>query len=201
MIYLLDSNTLIEAKNRYYRMTICPGYWAWIRRSHAQGVLASIESVADELKRGNDELAHWAKQSASLFLQVSDTPTQACPSSRTCGNPNPRHESWCVKRVFGWCRPLAYRQGHDIARKRGGNPRAIESAIAAQIHYPQCLPTLWRAIHRHLCSIGQNPSPICFDGKLVIACARSGATWKSSPPPWTQHYACKRLLKLQIDGN
>ena len=77
MIYLLDSNTLIEAKNRYYRMTICPGYWAWIHRCHAQGVLASIESVADELKRGNDELAHWAKQSAPLFLLVSDTPTQA----------------------------------------------------------------------------------------------------------------------------
>ena len=24
MIYLLDANTLIEAKNRYYSMTICP---------------------------------------------------------------------------------------------------------------------------------------------------------------------------------
>lgn len=25
MIYLLDSNTLIEAKNRYYGMAVCPG--------------------------------------------------------------------------------------------------------------------------------------------------------------------------------
>jgi len=28
MIYLLDANTLIEAKNRYYSMSVCPGYQA-----------------------------------------------------------------------------------------------------------------------------------------------------------------------------
>lgn len=76
MIYLLDANTLIEAKNRYYGMSICPGYWAWVLRSHGQGVLASIESVGDELRRGNDELAQWAKHNKALFLPVSDESTQ-----------------------------------------------------------------------------------------------------------------------------
>ena len=76
MIYLLDANTLIEAKNRYYGMHICPGYWAWVLHTHGQGVLASIESVGDELKRGNDELALWAKQNKALFLAVSDEATQ-----------------------------------------------------------------------------------------------------------------------------
>ena len=37
MNYLLDSNTLIEAKNRYYQMRVCPGYWAWIARNQAVG--------------------------------------------------------------------------------------------------------------------------------------------------------------------
>lgn len=32
MTYLLDTNTLIEAKNRYYRMAVCPAYWRWIQR-------------------------------------------------------------------------------------------------------------------------------------------------------------------------
>ena len=41
MIYLLDSNTLIEAKNRYYGMTICPGYWSWVIRSWLQNLLAA----------------------------------------------------------------------------------------------------------------------------------------------------------------
>jgi Domain of unknown function (DUF4411) len=77
MIYLLDANTLIEAKNRYYSMTICPGYWAWIMQSHGQGVVASIQTVGDELKQGNDELATWAKQHDGLFWDVSDEATQA----------------------------------------------------------------------------------------------------------------------------
>jgi len=77
MIYLLDANTLIEAKNRYYGMTICPGYWSWILRSNGQGVVASIETVGDELKRGNDELALWAKHNAALFLPVSGAAIQA----------------------------------------------------------------------------------------------------------------------------
>ncbi|WP_218240954.1 DUF4411 family protein [Comamonas fluminis] len=76
MNYLLDSNTLIEAKNRYYRMAVCPAYWAWVQRSHTAGVVASIEPVGAELRRGNDELAEWAKGQAGLFLPVSDDATQ-----------------------------------------------------------------------------------------------------------------------------
>jgi len=76
MIYLLDANTLIEAKNRYYRMTVCPAYWAWIQRSQGAGIVSSIDFVGDELKRGNDELAAWAKDRSDLFLHVSDDLTQ-----------------------------------------------------------------------------------------------------------------------------
>lgn len=76
MIYLLDANTLIEAKNRYYSMTICSGYWAWILQSHDQGVVASIETVGQELQRGNDELAAWSKTHNDLFWTVSDEATQ-----------------------------------------------------------------------------------------------------------------------------
>lgn len=76
MIYLLDANTLIEAKNRYYSMTICPGYWAWILQSYDQGVVASIETVGQELLRGNDELAAWTQTHKNLFWTVSDAATQ-----------------------------------------------------------------------------------------------------------------------------
>ncbi|MFT7772316.1 DUF4411 family protein [Roseateles sp.] len=66
MTYLLDANTLIEAKNRYYRMTVCPAYWSWVQRSHGAGLVSSIEPVGAELRRGNDELAEWAKNQAGL---------------------------------------------------------------------------------------------------------------------------------------
>lgn len=76
MTYLLDANTLIEAKNRYYRMTVCPAYWSWVQRSHDAGMLSSIEPVGNELIRGNDELADWANEHPGLFLPVSDEATQ-----------------------------------------------------------------------------------------------------------------------------
>lgn len=56
MKHLLDSNTLIEAKNRYYAMTVCPGYWAWILQQHQALEVASIVPVRDELAKGNDDL-------------------------------------------------------------------------------------------------------------------------------------------------
>ena len=76
MTYLLDANTLIEAKNRYYSMTVCPAYWSWVKRSHIAGVVFSIEPVGVELRRGNDELAEWTNNYAQLFLPVSDDATQ-----------------------------------------------------------------------------------------------------------------------------
>lgn len=76
MTYLLDSNTLIEAKNRYYTMTVCPGYWNWVQQQYGAGTISSIEPVASELIRGNDSLAEWAKNNNGLFLPVTDAATQ-----------------------------------------------------------------------------------------------------------------------------
>lgn len=76
MNYLLDANTFIEAKNRYYSMSICPGYWQWILQSNAQAGVASIGFIKDELTNGNDELAQWAKDNPHLFIANDDQPTQ-----------------------------------------------------------------------------------------------------------------------------
>ncbi|WP_454730820.1 MULTISPECIES: DUF4411 family protein [Cupriavidus] len=76
MKHLLDSNTLIEAKNRYYSMTFCPAFWQWVHGQNQLLQVGSISMVADELKKGNDELAQWAKDNAGLFMDVSDDATQ-----------------------------------------------------------------------------------------------------------------------------
>lgn len=76
MNYLLDANTLIEAKNRYYQMSICPGYWDWLLKTNQTGEVNSIRSVRDELLRGNDALAEWVRVHAHLFLDESDHATQ-----------------------------------------------------------------------------------------------------------------------------
>lgn len=76
MNYLLDANTFIQAKNTYYHMDICPGYWRWIEGQSLLGEVASIDSVRDELLHGDDELHDWAMQNREIFLPVSDSPTQ-----------------------------------------------------------------------------------------------------------------------------
>ncbi|SOS42319.1 hypothetical protein CFBP3840_05314 [Pseudomonas syringae] len=50
-MFLMDSNTLIEAKNRYYGMTICPAYWQWLLLQNQTFFLASIGPVKDELTK------------------------------------------------------------------------------------------------------------------------------------------------------
>lgn len=55
MTYLLDANTLIEAKNRYYQMHICPGYWDWLIKANRAGEVNSIRSVMN----CNAATTHW----------------------------------------------------------------------------------------------------------------------------------------------
>lgn len=76
MSYLLDANTFIEAKNRYYGMEICPGYWEWIIDKNKSHALCSIDMIRNELEKGNDNLAAWAKEHKHLFHSCEDLATQ-----------------------------------------------------------------------------------------------------------------------------
>lgn len=77
MRYLLDANTYIQAKNQYYGMDICPAYWDWLDQQFQQGVVASVNMIARELKDGNDELAVWVKERPAHFISNDDQETQA----------------------------------------------------------------------------------------------------------------------------
>ena len=78
MQYLLDANTFIQAKNQYYAMDICPGYWDWLEQENGLGRLGSISEIARELKRQDDELSCWVKErdKPDFFLPVDDRQTQ-----------------------------------------------------------------------------------------------------------------------------
>lgn len=78
MIYLLDSNVFIQAKNLYYAPEICPGFWEWLDISVTRNNVRSIVQVYEELKAGNDELAEWIKErkDGERFLDTTDRPTQ-----------------------------------------------------------------------------------------------------------------------------
>ncbi len=74
MAYLIDSSSLIEAKDRVFCFDICPGFWDWLEQQNAAGNVFSIDRVFDELDKGNDALATWIRQRRNnFFLPVDAT--------------------------------------------------------------------------------------------------------------------------------
>lgn len=78
MAYLIDSNVLIAAKNLYYGMDFCPGFWDWLLSSHGQNKVFSVAKVKDEVISGEDELVVWVKAlPAGFFLQPQQSDVNA----------------------------------------------------------------------------------------------------------------------------
>lgn len=74
--YIIDTNVFIQGKNFHYHFDFCKGFWEWIEKSHANGVIFSIAKVKAELMQGSkgDPARTWAqKMPANFFLDdVSD---------------------------------------------------------------------------------------------------------------------------------
>lgn len=72
MAYLLDSNTLIEAKNHYYGFALCPGFWDWLEQQNNVRTVFSLDRVESELRAIQDELAEWASDRGNGFFLEFD---------------------------------------------------------------------------------------------------------------------------------
>jgi hypothetical protein len=70
--YILDASVFIEAHRRYYTLDLCPGFWDSIDYYGAQGTLASIDRVRDEIKEG-DRLDQWKSKTPAHFFLSTDT--------------------------------------------------------------------------------------------------------------------------------
>ena len=75
-MYLLDANTYIEAKNRYYQMNFCPAYWDWLDHKFDVGALASVSTVYDEIAAKGDDLSAWVLPRRHHFLDVTSDAIQ-----------------------------------------------------------------------------------------------------------------------------
>jgi hypothetical protein len=113
MAYLLDSSTLIQAKNEYYGFDFCPGFWDWLDRENAAENVFSIDRIGDELEESNDELATWASERAeAFFLPVDDATHRA------------------MRRVSTWVQNADYRDHAKREFLRGADPFLIAYALA-----------------------------------------------------------------------
>jgi hypothetical protein len=75
MAYLIDSDVLIEAKDRHYGFDFCPGFWAWLVREREVGNVFSVEKIHEELTASHDELSTWAEAQGPGFFLVPDGAT------------------------------------------------------------------------------------------------------------------------------
>lgn len=71
--YLLDTNVLIKAKNRYHGFDFCLAFWDWLVEKNHAGKVASIKEVAEELNKGEDDPTDWAEaRGDDFFLKPDD---------------------------------------------------------------------------------------------------------------------------------
>jgi len=77
MVYLLDANVFMSAKELHYGFDFCPAFWDWLIQAHRAGKVFSIEKVSDEIQAGSDELSDWAANLDDGFFQAPDRNTLA----------------------------------------------------------------------------------------------------------------------------
>lgn len=73
VLFLLDTNVLIEAKNLYYPIDRVPQFWVWILRLAADNHIKIPTKVIGEILRGSkeDDLSKWVKTNR-LILELDE---------------------------------------------------------------------------------------------------------------------------------
>ena len=62
MLYLLDANVLITAKNRHYPLDRFQVFWNWLISEGESGHVKIPFEIHNEIAVGNDKLAEWIKK-------------------------------------------------------------------------------------------------------------------------------------------
>ena len=70
MIYVFDSNTLINIFNHYYP-ELFPSFWKNFNSFISKQAIISVQEVKKELEEKGDSLSDWAKKHSELFLPPS----------------------------------------------------------------------------------------------------------------------------------
>lgn len=72
MIYLLDANILIAAKNNYYEFGRVDQYWEWLAHEAGAGNVKIPLEIFEEITIGQDELATWARSNREALVLNED---------------------------------------------------------------------------------------------------------------------------------
>jgi hypothetical protein len=71
-VYVLDSDVFMTAARTYYAFDLVPAFWQELVQQAHNGRLRSIDRVKDEIGRGKDKLAQWAKNDFRGWFAPTD---------------------------------------------------------------------------------------------------------------------------------
>jgi predicted nucleic acid-binding protein len=74
--YCLDTHVLIQAWQKYYSPTYCPGYWDVLNKLGKQGRIFLPEEVSSEILKTDDDLAEWLKESTIPIISITEGVTE-----------------------------------------------------------------------------------------------------------------------------
>lgn len=102
MVYLLDANVFIQAKNLHYGFDFCPAFWDWLIQKNNEQIVFSIEAVCDELTVGDDSLSNWAKSNKKkLFLPPDHITVSKFPVvSKWANDPSLKYEAGAINQFL-----------------------------------------------------------------------------------------------------
>ena len=75
MLYLLDANVIITAKDSYYAVDQVPEFWEWLVHQGEQGKLKIPRELFDEVSPGHDKghpFFAWRKDKATVQALLLD---------------------------------------------------------------------------------------------------------------------------------
>jgi len=85
MLYLLDANVLITAKNLYYEFGRVDQYWEWLTFQAEQGNAKIPIEIYDEITMGSDQLAAWANSHKHALVLDEDVDVNLVQHVTTTG--------------------------------------------------------------------------------------------------------------------
>lgn len=71
LVYWLDADVYIQAKNGPYPFEMVPGFWVFLAEHLELGNIKSPKLVYDELTDGNDLLAQWCKHRRNVGIRTN----------------------------------------------------------------------------------------------------------------------------------
>jgi len=61
MIYLLDTNVLVDSNRDFYPVDGVKEFWEWLLSKANENIIKIPDEIYTEIKNGNDALANWVK--------------------------------------------------------------------------------------------------------------------------------------------